>query len=252
MATSNYFIHLSDTHLVADIHQQHHGVNTYDCLQRALAQVECLEPAPAFLIVTGDLINDDNPHSYQHLKQLTARLPIPTYFAVGNHDFRQPFRHILLGETTPSADPYYYVFEACGYRCIVLDSLVPGEVGGAIDAVQLAWLMATLATAPQQPTILFVHHPPVPTGVAWLDEHVLANSEEILDVLAPHKQVRRVFFGHVHMALQLSARGVHCTSVPSSCYQFNAQGDPKVLPGPPGYGVVLLHEARLSSRVVYF
>lgn len=247
-----YFLHLSDTHIMADPCREQHGMNPYTSLERIIAQICTLDPPPAFVMFTGDLINDDDPQSYRHLKQLTDRLPVSTYFAMGNHDLRQPFRHVLLGETAPGTAPYYYAFAAGGYRFVVLDSLVEGEVGGALDATQLAWLDETLGEAPQQSTVVFVHHPPVPTGVDWLDAHVITNSSPLLDVLSVHRQVRRVFFGHVHMAVQTSARGVHCTSVPSTCYQFgDAVVTPKVLPGPPGYGIVQMQGGRVSSRVRY-
>jgi len=248
-----YFIQLSDTHLVADTRQESYGVNTYTTLSRAITQINRLDPPPAFVIFTGDLINDDDPQSYRVLKGLTDQLAVPTYFALGNHDLRQPFRQVLLGEQTPTAAPYYYTFDVYQYRFMVLDSLVAGEVGGALDARQLAWLEMTLAAAPSRPTVVFVHHPPVPTGIDWLDVHAIANGPELLEVFARHTQVRRVFFGHVHMALHITARGVQCTSVPSTCYQF---GDllvsPKVFAGPPGYGVVVLQGECISSRVTYF
>ena len=253
MEKSWYFIQLSDTHIVAATHQEFHGVNTYETLSRAITQITHLDSPPAFVIFTGDLINDDDPQSYRVLKHLTDQLPVPTYFAMGNHDLRQPFRQVFLGEQSPGSTPYYYTFEAVQYRFIVLDSLVEGEVGGALDTTQLAWLDATLAAAPLRPTILFVHHPPVPTGIDWLDAHTIANSIELLEVLARHGQIRRVFFGHVHMPLHVTVRGVQFTSVPSTCYQF---GDlvvtPKVFAGPPGYGVVVLQDERVSSRVTYF
>jgi Icc protein len=253
METPWYFIQLSDTHIVADIRQELHGVNTYATLNRAIAQINHLDPPPAFVIVTGDLINDDNPQSYRVLKQLTDQLRVPIYFALGNHDLRQPFRQVFLGEQQPTAMPYYYTFDRAQYRFVVLDSLVEGEVGGALDATQLAWLEITLAAAPTRPTIVFVHHPPASTGIDWMDEHAIANSAEFLAILARHSQVRRVFFGHVHTALHITAYGVQCTSVPSTCYQF---GDlivtPKVFVGSPGYGVVILRDEQVSSRITYF
>ncbi len=253
MEKSWYFIQLSDTHIVAATHQEFHGVNTYETLSRAIAQISRLDPPPAFVIFTGDLINDEDAQSYCVLKHLTDQLSVPTYFAMGNHDLRQPFRQVFLGAQQPSSTPYYYAFEAVQYRFIVLDSLVEGEVGGALDVTQLSWLDATLAADPLRPTILFVHHPPVPTGIDWLDAHAIANSTELLEVLAKNRQIRRVFFGHVHMPLHITVRGVQFTSVPSTCYQF---GDlvvtPKVFAGPPGYGVVVLQGERVSSRVTYF
>ncbi len=216
METPWYFVQLSDTHIVADIRQESHGVNTYVTLSSAIVQVNHLDPAPAFAMFTGDLINDDDPQSYRVLKQLTDQLRVPTYFALGNHDLRQPFRQVFLSEQQSDTIPYYYTFDRAQYRFIVLDSLVEGEVGGALDATQLAWLETTLAMAPTRPTVIFVHHPPAPTGIDWLDEHVIANGAAFLEMLARHSQVRRLFFGHVHTTLHITAHGVQCSSVPST------------------------------------
>jgi Icc protein len=252
MHTPFYFCHLSDTHIMADTHAIQHGVKPYESLNLVTRQICTFNPPPAFVIFTGDLINDDKPQSYHNLKQLTDCLPVPTYFALGNHDLRQPFRQMLLGEASPSLEPYYYRFEVGDYRFIVLDSLSEGEVGGVLDASQLAWLADVLTAEPHQPTVVFVHHPPVLTGIDWLDAHVIANGTALLDVLSTHGQVCRVFFGHVHMPLQITARGVHCTSVPSTCYQFgDANLTPKVLAGTPGYGLVQLQGGRVCSRVTY-
>ena len=252
MRTTPYFIQISDTHLVADTSLESYGVNPYANLERIITHIFHLDPPPAFVMFTGDLISDDDPQSYRHLKLLTDRLPSPTYFAMGNHDLRRPFRHLFLGEDPPGSEPYYYAFDAVGYRFVVLDSLVEGEVAGELDAAQLAWLDDTLTSVSEQPTVVFMHHPPVPTGVDWLDAHAFGNGDDLLDILAKHRQVQRVFFGHVHMPIQITERGVQFTSVPSSAYQF---GDtvtaPKVWPGSPGYGIVHLFEGQLSSRVIY-
>ncbi len=252
MKATPYFIQVSDTHLVADTGLESHGVNPYENLERIIVHISHLDPLPAFVMFTGDLIGDDDPQSYRHLELLTARLPSPAYFAMGNHDLRQPFRRVVLGEASPGSDRYYYTFDAVGHRFVVLDSLVEGRVAGMLDAAQLAWLEATLTDGLQQPTVAFMHHPPVPTGVDWLDAHAFGNGDDLVDILARHRQVQRVFFGHVHMPLQITERGVQFTSVPSSAYQFgDTINAPKVWPGPPGYGVVHLLEGRLSSRVVY-
>ena len=250
--TTPYFIQISDTHLVADTSLEPYGVNPYANLERIITHIFHLDPPPAFVMFTGDLISDDDPQSYRHLKLLTDRLPSPTYFAMGNHDLRRPFRHLFLGEDPPGSEPYYYAFDAAGYRFVVLDSLVEGEVAGKLDAAQLAWLDDTLTSVSEQPTVVFMHHPPVPTGVDWLDAHAFGNGDDLLDILAKHRQVQRLFFGHVHMPIQITERGVQFTSVPSSAYQF---GDtvtaPKVWSGSPGYGIVHLFEGKLSSRVIY-
>ena len=252
MKVTPYFIQVSDTHLVADTSMQSYGVNPYQNLERIITHVSHLRPPPAFVIFTGDLISDDDPQSYRHLRLLVDRLPSPAYFAMGNHDLRQPFRRVVLGQESPDTEPYCYAFDTAGYHFIVLDSLVEGQVAGALDAAQLAWLDAALTNRSQQRTVVFMHHPPIPTGVDWLDAYAFGNGDDLLEVLVRHRQVQRVFFGHVHMPIQITERGVQFTSVPSSAYQF---GDtitaPKVWPGSPGYGIVHLFEGQLSSRVIH-
>ena len=252
MKATPYFIQVSDTHLVADTSMESYGVNPHENLERIVTHISHLNPPPAFVMFTGDLISDDDPQSYRHLKLLVDRLPSPAYFAMGNHDLRRPFRHVVLGHEAPGAEPYCYAFDVAGYHFVVLDSLVEGQVAGALDPTQLVWLDTTLTNRPQQQTVVFMHHPPIPTGVDWLDAYAFENGDDLLDILASHRQVQRVFFGHVHMPIQITKRGVQFTSVPSSAYQF---GDtvtaPKVCPGSPGYGVVHLFEGQLSSRVVH-
>ena len=166
MGATPYFIQVSDTHLVADTGLESYGINPYQNLERIITHISRLSPPPAFVMFTGDLISDDEPQSYRHLKLLTDRLPSPAYFAMGNHDLRRPFRHVVLGEESPGSEPYCYAFDAAGYRFVVLDSLIEGEVAGSLDAAQLAWLDATLADGSQQPTVVFMHHPPFLRG--WL------------------------------------------------------------------------------------
>ena len=252
MSVAPYLIQISDTHLLADTNLESYGVNPYQNLERVIAHISHLDPPPTFVIFTGDLISDDNPRSYRHLKLLANRLGSPVYFAMGNHDLRRPFRSIVLEEASPGSEPYFYAFDAAGYRFVVLDSVVEGQVAGELDATQLTWLDNTLAGGSQQRTVLFMHHPPVRTGVDWLDAYPFGNGRDLVDVLAAHRQVHRVFFGHVHMPIQITEQGIQFTSVPSSAYQFgDAVTGPKVWSGSPGYGIVHLLDGQLSSRVIY-
>jgi 3',5'-cyclic AMP phosphodiesterase CpdA len=48
-------------------------------------------------------------------------------------------------------------------RLVVLDSTIPDEDPGALDGERLAWLEAELAAAPEQLTLIAMHHPPLIT-----------------------------------------------------------------------------------------
>lgn len=233
------FVQISDTHLVRDPAARVHGVCPYARLEAAVEHVASLAPAPAFALFTGDLIHDDDPASYEHVRALADRLPIPVRYCVGNHDLRAPFRAQLVGE--PGDGPLDYTFTHAGTRFVVLDSSVPGEVEGALDDAQLAWLERALA--PAAPTVVVLHHPPVPFGVAWLDEHAVASGAALLDVLTRAGCVRQVLFGHVHLDVSFTRDDLVLRGCPSTAWRF---GDgvhvPQVSPGEGAYRVVHVHD----------
>jgi Icc protein len=248
-----YFVHLSDPHLFADRGAEFKGIHPYESLRRGIARIRRQQPAPAFAILTGDLIGDDDPRSYPLVRELLEGCPFPTYFAVGNHDLRRPLRRALLGETEPPGGPYYHEFGHEGVRFLVLDSQVEGQVGGDLDPAQLDWLAGRLDSDPVIPTVVFVHHPPAPTGVGWFEPDVIARGPELVGLLAARGNVLRVFFGHVHMPIVINAGGIVCSSVPSTCYQFQEELDgARMSLGRPGYGVVHVDGNRISSRIEFF
>ena len=253
MSAAPCFIQISDTHLVADTSLESYGVNPYENLERIIARISRLDPSPAFVMFTGDLISDDDPQSYRHLKLLTDRLPSPVHFGMGNHDLRRPFRHVVLGEESPGSEPHYYAFDTAGYHFVVLDSLVEGQVAGEAgrDSARLARCHADGQFTAADGRVYAPSTRSHGGGLAGRPPRS-ATGTTLLDILVRHRQVQRIFFGHVHMPIQITERGVQFSSVPSSAYQFgDTVTNPKVWPGSPGYGIVHLLEGKLSSRVVY-
>src|SRR5207237_846097 len=144
MADPIRFLHLSDFHIGAS--QQHtlHGVNAEGSSRQLLAEASRRIPDPAFVLVTGDLSDDGEADGYRRLRDLLGQTfaPVtPVLVALGNHDGRARFRAGYLGETSGDAGrPYFYAAMVGELRVVMLDSTIPGEVGGAIDPQQLAWL----------------------------------------------------------------------------------------------------------------
>jgi 3',5'-cyclic AMP phosphodiesterase CpdA len=86
------------------------------------------------------------------------------------------------------------VVEGPGLRFVVLDSLItPDSTPGLLGPVQLDWLARELDAHPGPATILFVHHnPAVSQPTALLD------TEALLEVVRPRRQVKALVFGHTH------------------------------------------------------
>jgi len=93
-----------------------------------------------------------------------------------------------------------YVVEGWPVRLIALDTLTPGRDEGRLCAAQLSWLEARLSEKPEQPTLVFMHHPPFRTGLPVFDEIGLVDTEALGAIIARHSQVEVIVAGHVHTA----------------------------------------------------
>src|SRR2546428_651295 len=102
---------------------------------------------------------------------------------------------------------------------VALDTLVPGQVGGLLCEERLGWLAARLAEAPDRPTVIFMHHPPFVTGIAYMDGHGLANAREFAEVVRRHPQLERVVCGHLHRPIQARVGGTLASTAPSTAHQ---------------------------------
>ena len=161
-----------------------------------------MEITPAFLLITGDLVNDGQPAEYETLNRRLPELQsfgVPIILGMGNHDARIAFRQIVLGEEKPEAcHPYYHSTLIAGVNVIMLDSQIPNEVPGFLDVEQLTWLAAELAKPVAIGHLIALHHPPVSSTVALLDTMVLTNPQDLAAVVASHDNVLGILSGHIH------------------------------------------------------
>lgn len=213
------FVHLSDIHFLEDPSRPQHGVCTAEVFERAIPLVRAV--GPDLVVVGGDLTSDEGEGSYRRARAALARLRAPVHAVMGNHDDRRVFRSVFYPEQPATADPVCRAFDQGPCRFVLLDSQLPGAVEGRMGGDQLAWLDADLAAHRDRPTFAFVHHPPLPIGVRWLDDLGLVNGQDLVRVLQRHPQVRAVLFGHVHQPRIWGYRGVVFASVPALAFQFS-------------------------------
>ncbi len=123
-----------------------------------------------------------------------------------------------------------------------------------LDDIRLTLLEAELATAPEQPTILALHHPPLHTGLPPFDAICLDANERsaLARVLAGHPQVLRVLAGHVHRIVVGDLAGRPVLTVPSTYVQARldfAATDFGVNDDPPGFAVHAFENGQLTSHI---
>lgn len=172
---------------------------------------------PDFLVLTGDITDRGDAASFAKTIEILHACPIPVLPMVGNHDSREG----LLG-AFPEARPaeggflHYVVDAGLGLRLICLDTLEEGRHGGAFCARRASWLTARLAEAPDTPTLIFMHHPPVVAGIDWMDP---APDEDwitrLAAVLEGQRQVQAIHCGHLHRQITTSFAGIPLGVTPS-------------------------------------
>jgi 3',5'-cyclic AMP phosphodiesterase CpdA len=263
------FVHFTDTHIMVGKRTANASpssqIDTTKTLEQVIRAIHTLDPQPAFAVLGGDLTSpdlldrsrvwtaDDYEPSYQLLKHLVSQLPCPAYMLMGNHDHRQAFHRVMQTDASLPDAAHYYSFDHQGYHFIALDSQVPGESAGGIDATQLHWLKADLTRHAEQPTIVFVHHHLWPIGVQWMDGMGLKNTDELEPVLRHHSQVRWIICGHVHQDQHVERNGLTQLTTSATCFQSSkVSPSPKMFPGPPSFRLVHVQGLHsLSTRVIH-
>ena len=211
-------VQLSDPHIVPADRQPVHGQDTLGRLRAAVDAVNRLSPAPDLVVMTGDQINDGSEDSYHALKDVLASLRFPCHMAMGNHDYKPVFRRIMLEERDADSTPYYYALNRTGHRIIMLDTQDEGEVAGRLDDAQLNWLEQELSSG--LPSVICMHHPPVPVGVAWMDELILQESDRFLRICEARTSLRLILCGHVHHEFRMKLEHATVLTAPSVGLQF--------------------------------
>ena len=170
---------------------------------------------PDMLLLTGDITDRGDLESFDKAAAQLADCPFPVWPMVGNHDSREGLLHAF--PQVPSDGGFvHYLLEQEGLRIALLDTFEPGRHGGAFCAARQAWLTARLDEAPGTPTLIFMHHPPVVSGIDWMDpdpsegwvQRFGATVEGRRNILAIH-------CGHLHRPLATSFRGIPLHVTPS-------------------------------------
>jgi Icc protein len=226
MPSDTTFIQLSDTH-IAPVGELAHQADTAANFREVIALVQENAIKPEFVIISGDLCNEGDVEGYKHLKVLLGEaesLGVPVLLGLGNHDNRINFRRVILDEAeVQEHTPYYYSRRFGDLRVIMLDSSVPGQIHGEIDAEQMAWLEAELDEPAPGGDLVVLHHPCVPHGAPNpIDNLLLKNVEPFADVIERHPNVIGVLAGHSHLSSVAAFAGTVQVTAPATAFLLDA------------------------------
>ncbi|MFQ3453398.1 phosphodiesterase [Bradyrhizobium sp. UFLA01-814] len=207
---------ISDLHIKPPGALAYGRVDTAKALERCVAAINGFEPAPDFVVISGDLVDTPSVEEYDYLKRLLAPLRVPFAGIPGNHDSREWMRAAFpAAPYVDATGPLDQKIEVNGLDLLLLDSSVAGKPHGMLEPSTLQWLDATLAAAVDRPALLFLHHPPFKGGIWHMDRQDLFNAAELAAIVRCHPRVRLIGCGHVHRAMLTSFAGIPVTLCPA-------------------------------------
>lgn len=218
------FLQLSDLHVVAPGSLVSGVLDTGARLRAAVDRLldlrEALGPLDAVL-VTGDISDDGSPGSYAIARAELDRLGLPLLPVPGNHDAREAFRTAFSDvPAMPASGLIDWSRQVGDTRVIGLDTLVEGQGGGALRPESLAFLSDALSDAGSRPVILALHHPPLRTGIRFMDAIGLEGASALGPVLDTAGGAVTVVAGHVHGVYQGRIGRHMVATAPSICSAF--------------------------------
>ena len=196
------------------------SVDTAKALERCVAALNAFEPAPDFVVISGDLADTPNMEEYDYLKRLLAPLKLPFAGIPGNHDCRE-----LMRAAFPNA-PYAFSSGALNQKIevgeldlLLLDFSVPGKPHGLLEPPTLQWLEQTLHRRQAgRRCCSCIIRPSSPASGTWI-ARTCAMRPNLPTIVRRHPRVRIVATGHLHRAIadDVCGRALHDLSGAEPC-----------------------------------
>ncbi len=224
---ANSWVLMADTHIAGDTTQIARGINMTGHFRRAASELLALPKRPAGFFLLGDCaFMSGERQDYATLTDLLDPLRsvgLPLHLALGNHDRRETFWSVLEAKGAakrPVKDKQVALLRTSEVNWFVLDSLETTlQTPGSLGQNQLEWLAKNLDANRKKPALVLLHHNP------GNSENVggLKDTEGLLEVIRPRRQVKAWIFGHTHKwNVRADESGIHLVNLPPVAYVFQA------------------------------
>ena len=218
------FLQLSDLHVVPIGRRASVVLDTCHLLEQAIDQLLDMRPALGPLdavLVSGDISDDGSAGSYDIARAQLERLNLQVLVVPGNHDAREPFRQAFADlAPLPATGLIDWVVQVGDTHVVGLDTLIEGQGGGRLRDESLTVLKDALSAAGTGPVLVMLHHPPIRTGIQFMDAIGLENAAALEAALADTQACVTLVAGHVHAVHHGRLGRFPVITAPSICSAF--------------------------------
>jgi hypothetical protein len=241
------FVQISDTHIGFN---KPANPDVVGSLRHAMAEINALPQAPAFVVHTGDVSHLSKPEEFAKARELLQELHVDRVHTIpGEHDaiddgvtgYLKVFDHDGKGKA-------YYSFNQGGVHFIGLNNVLNFKMGtmASLGDEQIAWMKSDLAGVSNSTPIVVLGH--IPLWTIWEPwGWGTADSAQAMALLRPYGSVT-VLNGHIHQVLQKVEGNIALHTAMSLAYPLPTPGQAGI--GEPGPVTVPAGELgkRLGTR----
>ncbi|HEX8740473.1 MAG TPA: metallophosphoesterase [Casimicrobiaceae bacterium] len=241
------FVQISDTHIGF---RKAANPDTSASMRQAIAEINALQQAPAFVVHTGDLSHLSKREQFGEVRELLQELAVDRVHTIpGEHDtiddgatgYLRYFDHDGNGRS-------WYSFDHGGVHFVGLNNVLAFKLGhlAALGDDQLAWLKTDLAAVSRSTPVVVLAH--IPLWTIWEPwGWGTADSAQAMALLRPFGSVT-VLNGHIHQVLQKVEGNVELHTAMSLAYPLPTPGQAGI--GEPGPVAVSMEELgrKLGTR----
>jgi len=222
------FVQISDSHIGFHAAANQDVIAT---LQQAVARIKAAQPAPAFLLHTGDLTHTQKADEFDTLAENLRGLG-QIFYVPGEHDvFSDDGKTYLDRYGKGAHGKGWHSFDYRGTHFVGLNNVSDLKAGGmgSLGTEQLEWLEGDLAArTASTPIVVFAHIPLWAAYPAW--GWGTDDAQQALSYLKRFGSVT-VLNGHIHQIMQRVEGNVRFHTAMSTAFPQPAPGTAKG-PGP--------------------
>lgn len=212
-------IQMTDTHLFADKRQKLQGYCTYQNLSETIDYLLVSKEVPHFVLLTGDISQDEFFESYQLTRMQLERLNLPIYWIHGNHDDEAKVRAIF--DLSPCLKQLKHLMTPF-WDFIAINTCRRGTDDGYLEENDLIlfWQKVGIAKKNNKNIVVVMHHHPHPISTPLVDACMLQKASNFLMQIKKHQEIKLIICGHVHGDYQISYDGLMIEACPATSFQW--------------------------------